>query len=131
MEDDARVLDEVMGKTPDEKAGDLPTFLPATDIFESENEIVILADMPGVSPENATVGIEDDVLTMRGRIVPEAGDERELVREYGTGDYFRQFTLGKTVDQAGIRAALKNGVLRITLPKAPPREPCKVEVKAG
>jgi len=107
-------------------------FTPAVDIFESAKELTLLADMPGVKSENLTIGINKNILTMSGEVeTPECENETEVLREYDTGKYFREFTLSNEIDQTKIDAALKDGVLRLTLPKAEAVTPRKIAVKTA
>jgi HSP20 family protein len=107
-------------------------FTPAVDIFETEKELTLLADMPGVKSDNLTIGLNKNVLTMSGEVeAPEGENETEVIREYDTGKYFREFTLSNEIDQTKIYAMLKDGVLRLTLPKVEAVRPRKIEVKAA
>jgi HSP20 family protein len=107
-------------------------FTPAVDIFETEKELTLLADMPGVKAGNLSIGLNKNVLTMAGEVdAPEGKDEADVIREYETGKYFREFTLSNEIDQTKIDASLKDGVLRLTLPKVQAVAPRKIEVKAG
>jgi HSP20 family protein len=107
-------------------------FTPAVDIFETEKELTLLADMPGVKAGNLSIGLNKNVLTMAGDVdAPEDKDETDVIREYETGKYFREFTLSNEIDQTKIDASLKDGVLRLTLPKVQAAAPRKIEVKAG
>lgn len=109
-----------------------PTFTPAVDIFETDTAITLLADMPGVKAQDLDVDLRDDVLTLSGEVSPpEAADESDITREYVTGKYFRQFNLSEAIDQTNIDAGLKDGVLRLTLPKVEKATPRKIVVKAG
>lgn len=119
-------------KSPAEGTRDVPMFIPAVDIYESEDALVLVADMPGVGSDNVSIDIRDNQLTLRGTIQLEPGDkERLLLQEYGVGDYFREFALGRTIDQAKIEASMKDGVLTLTLPKADIVKPRKITVKQG
>lgn len=119
-------------KASAEGTRDVPMFIPAVDIYESENALVLVADMPGVGSDNVSIDIQDNQLTLRGAIQMETGEkERTLVQEYGVGDYFREFTLGRTIDQSKIEASMKDGVLTLTLPKADIVKPRKITVKEG
>ncbi|MDY6862128.1 MAG: Hsp20/alpha crystallin family protein, partial [Thermodesulfobacteriota bacterium] len=90
-----------------------PVFIPQVDIFEDENQITLLADMPGVNNENVEVKLEDDQLTIRGTVKePEGKDETVILKEYNWGNYYRQFTIGKVIDTKKITAAIADGVLR-------------------
>lgn len=107
-------------------------YSPSVDIFEDDQALTIVADMPGVHSENVTIDLRDDVLSLTGVpsvAVPE--QEEYILREYDTGKYFRQFTLSEVIDQANIKANLNNGVLRVTLPKVGPAKPRKIEITEG
>jgi HSP20 family protein len=109
-----------------------PTFTPAVDIFETEKEITVLADMPGVKANDLDINLRDDVLTLSGEVEsPEGPGERAVLREYRIGRYVRQFNLSDTIDQSKIDAEMKNGVLRLVLAKAEKAVPKKITVKAG
>jgi len=121
---------EVAGPVEQTRPG--PTFTPAVDIFETQNAITLMADMPGVKAENLDVDLRDDVLTLTGDVhPPEGADETDLLREYRTGRYIRQFSVSDTIDQSKIQAELKDGGLRLVLPKAEKAVPKKITVKAG
>jgi HSP20 family protein len=107
-------------------------FTPAVDIFETEKELTLLADMPGVKTSNLSIGLNKNVLTMSGEVdAPESENETDVIREYETGKYFREFTLSNEIDQTKIDASLKDGVLRLRLPKVEAVTPRKIAVKAG
>lgn len=107
-------------------------FTPAVDIFETEKEITLLADMPGVAPKNLNIDLRDDTLSLTGEIDPfEGPNEQDILVEYEVGKYFRQFTLSEVIDQEKIEANLKDGVLRLNLPKVKKATPRKITVKAG
>ena len=109
-----------------------PVFTPAVDIFETESAITVLADMPGVLADGLTIDLRENVLSIEGRArEPQYNDEKMLLREYETGSYRREFQLTNLIDQGGIDAVLKDGVLRLTLPKAEAARPRKIEVRAG
>jgi HSP20 family protein len=109
-----------------------PTFTPAVDIFETDQEINVLADMPGVKAKDLTIDLRDDVLSLYGEVdAPEGPREVDVLREYETGKYLRQFTLPEVIDQSKIEADLKDGVLRLRLPKVEPAKPRKITVKTG
>jgi HSP20 family molecular chaperone IbpA len=109
-----------------------PVFAPAVDIFENEKELVLLADIPGVQSSDLTIDLNDGVLTLSGDAEsPEKPTESDIFREYRTGKYFRQFTVSEVIDQAKIDAELKDGVLRLHLPKVEAAAPRKISVKAS
>jgi len=106
-------------------------FMPRADIFESGESIVILADMPGVDEKSVDITLEKNVLTITGTVEPLVPQGHELAyAEYEVGDYQRVFTLTDEVDREGITAAVKNGVLKLTLPKAAVARTRKITVKA-
>jgi HSP20 family molecular chaperone IbpA len=105
-------------------------FTPAVDIFETEAEITLLADMPGVKADDLTIDLRDNTLTLSADITPvDNSSEEELITEYETGRYYRQFTLGEMVSQENIDAKLNEGVLRLTLPKVEKATPKKITVR--
>lgn len=108
-------------------------FLPAVNIYETESQIVLMSDMPGVDEKTVEVGLEGDVLTILGRSAVEAPKGMEpAYAEYSSGDYRRSFTLsGDHIDRERIEATVKNGVLKVTLPKAEAAKPRRITVKAA
>ncbi len=106
-------------------------YSPAVDIFQTEEDLVIVADMPGVAPGDLNVDLEDSVLTVTGKVDEPDSDWKLRYREYGIGGYTRRFTLSDKIDQSGIEAKLVNGVLTVRLPKADALKPRKVLVKAA
>jgi HSP20 family protein len=126
-----KAREKVEHTEPAEGTRDLPVFIPHVDIFESAEALTLVADMPGVGSENVSIDIHENVLTVRGNVTPEQADEQMLAQEFGIGDYYRQFTLGRTIDQARIEASMKDGVLTLTLPKAEASKPRRITVKGG
>ncbi len=115
---------------PAERTRPGPTFTPAVDIFETDREITLVADIPGVKADNLDIDVRDNVLTLVGEVeAPEGQGEVDVLREYDTGKYLREFTLSEMIDQSKIEAELKEGVLRLTLPKVEAVSPRKVTVK--
>ncbi len=107
-------------------------FTPSVDIFETESDITLLADMPGVPPDNLSIDLRDNTLTLEGDIAPVGGQNEEMVySEYSTGRYYRQFSLSEVIDQSKIEAQLQDGVLRLSLPKVEKATPRKITVKAA
>jgi len=116
--------------TPGEQLRPGPVFAPAVDILETEKAITILADVPGVKSKGLSIDLNDSVLTFSGEVeVPEKDGEVDLLREYRTGRYFREFRLSQVIDQGKIDAELKEGVLKLTLPKIEKAQPRKIAVK--
>lgn len=107
-------------------------FSPNVDIFEDDQALTIVADMPGVPSENVSIDLRNDVLSLSGVPLGSVTEKEEhVVHEYATGKYFRQFTLSEVIDQEHIDAKLNNGVLRVTLPKVGPAKPRKIEITVG
>jgi HSP20 family molecular chaperone IbpA len=105
-------------------------FTPSVDIFETERELTLLADLPGVTPENLTIDLRENTLTLTGEVESfERGHEEDILVEYEIGKYYRQFSLSNVIDQSKINAKLTDGVLRLTLPKVEEAKPRKIEVK--
>lgn len=106
-----------------------PVFTPAVDIFETGQDIVLLADMPGVTPETLDIDLRENTLTLTGEVgLPETKEEQEILSEYEIGKFYRQFSLSEVIDQEKIDAKLDNGVLRLTLPKVEKVKPRKITV---
>lgn len=107
-------------------------FTPDVDIFETDREINLVADMPGVDADSVTVDLREGVLTLTGDVKPwEGSDETDVLVEFEIGKYYRRFVLSDTIDQEKIAAKLENGVLRLTLPKAEKALPRRIAVHTG
>ncbi|MCG6910258.1 MAG: Hsp20/alpha crystallin family protein [Deltaproteobacteria bacterium] len=107
-------------------------FTPEVDIFETDREITLLADIPGVRPEDLNIDLRDDVLTIAGETAAyRTPGEVDIITEYESGKFYRQFTLSEMIDQAKIDAKLNNGVLRLTLPKVEKATPRRIKVKTA
>jgi HSP20 family protein len=104
-------------------------YTPSVDIIERKEDIVVIADMPGVDEKAVDITLEKNVLTIYGRVEPRIPENHRLVvSEYSVGDYQRVFTLSDQIDREGIRASVSNGVLRVTLPKAETVKTKKIEI---
>jgi HSP20 family protein len=109
-----------------------PVYSPSVDIFENENTITVLADMPGVKAEDLKIDLRESVLTLTGRVAaPGSANESDVLREYQPGTFFRQFTLAETIDQTKIDAKLMDGVLRLELPKVEKARPRQITVRTA
>jgi HSP20 family molecular chaperone IbpA len=107
-------------------------FQPAVDIFETRDELVVVADMPGVPCDGVDVHVEGHELAIEGKVKAEEYQGLRPVHvEYGVGGFYRRFTLGEAIDRSGIRAQLKNGVLILRLPKAEQARARKITVEAA
>lgn len=107
-----------------ERTRERPVFMPRTDIYETENSVVLVAEMPGVDENSVDITLEDNVLTITGRTreldVPDG--YRRVYSEFGAGDYQRSFALSNKADANGIKASTKHGLLRVEVPKAKPAQ---------
>lgn len=130
-EKDLQPREKVEVTTEGESTRSCPVYIPAVDIYESDEALVLVADMPGVSADNVSIDIRDNQLSVRGTVELEETQERSHLKEYGVGDFYRQFSLGRSIDQSRIEASMRNGVLTLTLPKTDSLKPRKISVKVG
>lgn len=115
-----------------ERTRTCPVYIPRADIFETEGQVIIIADMPGVSEDTTDITLEKSTLTIRGHVEPENYPGYTLsYAEYGVGDYERSFVLSEQIDQDHIEASVKDGVLRLLLPKQEEAKARKIQVKTG
>lgn len=104
-------------------------FTPPIDIYESEVGLVLEADLPGVSSDTLELQIQDNKLTLFGRVQRTDSDQTLLRhQEYAIGDFLRSFILSDEVDYNRISAKLTNGVLRVVLPKAARSQPRRIDI---
>jgi HSP20 family protein len=111
-----------------ESTRDRAMFSPVVDIWETDEGLQLVADLPGVASEDLEVDLSGGVLTISGRITPPPAGRKALLTEFEVGHFHRQFSLSEGLDQGGITAALKDGVLRLTLPRLAPAKPRKIEI---
>lgn len=104
-------------------------FTPRVDIYETENELTLFAEMPGVRPEDVDLHYEQGELVMRARVRPRSEGKHLLLQEYEEGDFYRAFNIHESIDASRISADCKNGVLIIHLPKAEAVKPRQITVK--
>lgn len=111
-----------------EQSRQLPTMTPVVDIYENDNEILLFADMPGVTKENISVNIDNGKLSVSGvRRLETAGSASW--EEFGDVEYLRDFSVPQTIDVAKVNAELKDGVLKLHLPKSEAAKPRQIEIK--
>ena len=104
-------------------------FVPTTDIFETEQALTLIAEMPGVDKGKVDVSVEDGVLIIQGQIdFSKYEGLRPVYTEYNIGHYRRAFTLSNRIDQSNISAEIKDGVLTLVLPKAEEAKPRRITV---
>lgn len=115
-----------------ERTKDSRTYIPRVDIYETGEGLYLLADMPGSDESRVNITLEKDLLTIEAGIDEGiCGEKKAVYAEYGTGDYYRQFTLSDEIDREKIEASMKDGVLKIVLPKAEPVRSKKITIQAG
>jgi HSP20 family protein len=108
-----------------------PTYTPPIDIHEGPEGLTLEADLPGATDQNLSVQLQDNVLSLYVRIdSPAPADARLVHEEYHPGDYHRSFILSDEVDRDRITAELKNGVLRVFLPKSERMRTRRIEIKS-
>jgi HSP20 family molecular chaperone IbpA len=115
----------------EESRGRRYVFTPPIDIYETDEGLVLQADLPGVSSDSLELQVQDNKLTLFGRINAVVPSDAALIhQEYDHGDFLRSFILSDRVDHERITARLKNGVLEVTLPHAPAAQPRRIEVNS-
>jgi len=106
-------------------------FTPRVDIVETDTELTLYAEVPGVRPEDVDLRYENGELLLHGRVQPRSGQRSMLLQEYEEGDFYRAFTIHETIDSGGISAECKNGVLAVHLPKAEAARPRRISVRGA
>jgi HSP20 family protein len=113
-----------------ERTAPVRAFLPATDIFETEQALHVVLEMPGVRKDDVDVSVEDDVLKVEGRIdYSKYEGFQPVYAEYNVGDYVRSFELSSKIDQSAIKADMKDGIVTLVLPKIEKAKPRRIAVK--
>jgi len=124
--------EEVITSDDTERTREVPCYIPRADIYEHDDGIMVVADMPGVDENSLDITLEKNVLTISGYVDPYHPEGYSLVfSEYEIGDYQRSFRVSDEIDQDQIEARIKGGVLRLYLPKAEEAKTRKIDVKAG
>src|ERR1700730_12698139 len=123
-----RIFGDVVGRTGEES--NLTPWAPAVDIYETENELVVKADLPDVNPQDLDIRVEHNVLTIRGerKFEQKVNEDNYLRIERTYGSFSRSFSLPNTVNTEAIKADYKNGVLTVQLPKRAESKPKQVKV---
>jgi len=104
-------------------------FTPRVDIYETDDELTLYADVPGVGPADVDLRYEGGELILHGRVKPRHGDEDFELQEYEEGDFYRAFSIHESIDASRIEAEVKNGVLIVHLPKAEQVRPKQITVR--
>ena len=111
----------------------LTTWAPAVDIYETEHELVVKADLPDVDPKDLDIRVENNVLTIRGerKFEKKVNEDNYLRVERAYGSFARSFSLANTVNSEAIKADYQNGVLTLTVPKREEAKPKQIKVSVG
>jgi HSP20 family protein len=123
-----RLVDEGWSGISQAPAGD---WVPAVNVDETKDELLLTAELPGMSEENVEIELENNILTIKGEKMEETREDeaRSHLYERRYGSFFRSFTLPRTVHAEGIEATFRNGVLRVHMPKVPEAKGRKISVK--
>ena len=123
---------EITAAEDTERTRDCQCFVPRADIYEVDDQIVVVADIPGVSEDSIEITLEKNFLTINAYVDPVEHEGYALTwSEYEVGDYQRSFRLSDEIDRNKIEATIKDGVLRLYMPKAGEAQARKISVKAG
>jgi HSP20 family protein len=131
------MAEEISAKTQAKSMGaertkDSGTYVPMVDIYEAGENLYLMADMPGIDESGVNITLEKDILTIEATIDESIyGQRKPTYSEYGIGDYYRQFTLSDEIDREKIEASMKDGILKVVLPKAEPHKTKKIAIQAG
>jgi HSP20 family protein len=107
-------------------------FTPRVDIVETDQELTLYAEVPGVGPEDVDLRYENGELVLHGRVRPRRSPQQApLLQEYDEGDFYRAFSIHESIDSTRIGAECKNGVLTVHLPKAEAVRPRQINVRGG
>ena len=121
---------EIVEEDQAERTRETRLFVPRVDIYESKDDINLIADIPGADQDSIEITLEKNILTIEARVVTEKPVDFSLTyAEYGIGDFKRKFTLSNEIDKDRINAVVKDGVLSLKMPKAGPAKAQKIEVK--
>jgi HSP20 family protein len=126
-----RVFGDVVGRNGEES--NLTPWAPAVDIYETENELVVKADLPDVDPQDLDIRVENNVLTIRGerKFEDKVNEDNYLRIERAYGSFCRSFSLANSVKSEGIKADYQNGVLTLIIPKREEAKPKQIKVNVG
>jgi HSP20 family protein len=126
-----RIFGESVRHTGEES--NLTPWAPAVDIYETENELVVKADLPDVNPQNLDIRVENNILTIRGerKFESKVNEDNYLRIERAYGSFSRSFSLANSVKSDAIKADYQNGVLTLSLPKREEAKPKQIKVNVG
>ncbi len=125
-----RLFEDMFTTRTDDKEASASAWAPSVDIYETENELVMTAEVPGLSEKDVEIKIEDNTLTLKGERKFEKQTKEEnyhrIERSYGS--FYRAFTLPSSIDADKIHAEHENGILKIMMPKRPELKPRTVKI---
>jgi HSP20 family molecular chaperone IbpA len=111
-------------------SSDRPVFIPAADIYETPDAVLIRCDMPGVAEADLEITLSNKVLALSGKqLEPDTGGRETSACEYLTGIYRRSFNINRDLDESAVKARMKDGVLEIELPKAKEAQPRRIPIE--
>lgn len=123
---------EIVEQDQAERTRETRLYIPRVDIYETKDAIHVVADIPGADQDSIDITVDKNTLLIEARVEAERPVDYSLTyAEYGIGDFRRKFTLSNEIDQNGIEAVVKNGVLSLILPKVGPSEAQKIAVKSA
>jgi HSP20 family molecular chaperone IbpA len=108
---------------------DKPLYIPRFDIWETDDELVLCGDLPGVKSDCLDIRFENGELVIHGKVEARNEGAQFTYQEYGLGDFYRSFTIGEAIDSSKIAAKLRDGVLTVHLPKTEKVKPRRIKVK--
>jgi HSP20 family protein len=126
-----RLFNDALERTGEESS--LTAWAPSVDIYETEHELVVKADLPEVDPKDLDIRVENNILTIRGerKFEKNVSEENYLRVERSYGSFARSFTLANTVNSEAIKADYQNGVLKLSIPKREEAKPKQIKVSVG
>jgi HSP20 family protein len=126
-----RVFGDMVGRAGEES--NLTPWAPTVDIYETEHELVVKADLPEVNPQDLDIRVENNILTIRGerKFENKVNEENYLRVERAYGSFSRSFSLANSVKSDAIRADYQNGVLTLSIPKREEAKPKQIKVNVG
>ncbi|HXX13605.1 MAG TPA: Hsp20/alpha crystallin family protein [Candidatus Eremiobacteraceae bacterium] len=124
-----RLFNEAFDRTSEE--GNLTSWAPAVDIYETEHNLVVKADLPDIKPEELDIRVENNILTIRGerKFEKKVDDNNYLRVERAYGSFSRSFSLANSVNTEAIQADYQNGVLTLNMPKREEAKPKQIKVR--
>ena len=126
-----RLFSEAFDRSSEESS--ITTWAPAVDIFETEHELVVKADLPDIKPQELDIRVENNILTIRGerKFEKQVNENNYLRVERAYGSFSRSFSLANTVNSDAIKAEYKDGVLTLTIPKREEAKPKQIKVNVN